>query len=72
MVTEFAEKKSYRKKEPKLTKSGKPRKPHVMTPARTAAFEKCRLARAEKMTQKKSFVQESVNETQDPVPAASE
>lgn len=61
-----------RKKEPKLTKSGVPRKPHVMTPARTKAFEKCRLARAEKMLQKKSFVQESTNETQEPVPVTSE
>jgi hypothetical protein len=32
----------------KLTKSGKPRKPFVMTPARKEAFEKCRLARLAK------------------------
>jgi hypothetical protein len=32
----------------KLTKSGKPRKPFVMTPARREAFEKCRLARLAK------------------------
>jgi hypothetical protein len=32
----------------KLTKSGKPRKPYVMTPARKEAFEKCRLARLAK------------------------
>jgi hypothetical protein len=29
----------------KLTKSGKPRKPYVMTPAREEALEKCRLER---------------------------
>jgi hypothetical protein len=34
----------------KLTKSGKPRKPYVMTPARKEAFEKCRLARLAKQT----------------------
>jgi hypothetical protein len=32
----------------KLTKSGKPRKPYVMTPARKEAFERCKLARLAK------------------------
>jgi hypothetical protein len=34
----------------KLTKSGKPRKPYVMTPARKEAFERCKLARLAKYT----------------------
>jgi hypothetical protein len=33
----------------KLTKSGKPRKPYVMTEARKEAFEKCRQARLAKL-----------------------
>jgi hypothetical protein len=34
----------------KLTKSGRPRKPYVMTQARKEAFEKCKLARLAKQT----------------------
>jgi hypothetical protein len=40
----------------KLTKSGKPRKPFVMTPARQAAFEKCRLARLAKRAEARAQV----------------
>lgn len=59
--TEVAsESKGSKRRSPKLTKQGVPRKPHVMTPKRQEAFEKCRAARAEKMKLKKeSFVQDS-------------
>lgn len=40
-------------KEPKLTKAGLPRKPHVMTEKRQAAFAKCVQARLQKQQAKK-------------------
>jgi hypothetical protein len=43
----------------KLTKSGKPRKPFVMTPARQAAFEKCRLTRLAKRAEAGAQVADS-------------
>lgn len=37
----------------RLTKKGVPRKPHVMTPKRIEAFEKCAAARKEKLAERK-------------------